>query len=75
MKVKILFIIIAFIILGASFYWYSWRPEKIRKDCSTLSTKLNAEWSASHLGSTMEDFNKNFDAFYIRCLEKNGLQK
>ena len=31
-------IILILIVLGAAFYWYEWRPSKIRKDCFNMFT-------------------------------------
>lgn len=57
-------IIIILIILGFIFYWYSYRPAKIRKLCAS---------DTSH--RSLAEIRIVSESMYVRCLRENGLEK
>jgi len=63
-------ILIAIIILGFAFYWFEWRPGKIRARCLT-----EGEFAAVPLEFTD---NKRFEFivnYYLQCVRRFGLEK
>lgn len=51
-------ILILLIILGFAFYWYSWKPNQIKKKCYDVAISIGGD---------------NFDKNYQSCLLDNGL--
>lgn len=52
-------IIIILIILGFVFYWYEYKPNKIRKNCFNNSQYMSASYQ---------------DTFYKNCVMGNGIK-
>ena len=63
---KILIIILIPIIIFA-FYWFSYRPQQIRKMCTA---KVNEGFLSVSL-----DTNQEKDSEYKNCIKENGLYK
>ena len=67
------------VVLSGVFYWFQWRPDKIRRDCSkfpdiitTTSTSIdNTKDSIWGEGSNKNTKSSNL---YTDCLHKNGLK-
>lgn len=74
--VRIIILLLPF--AGAVFYWYSWRPTQIRKDCAK-----RAEWWANIPAgnpNVLDDgtevqkkWNLDYDSIYNPCIKKSGL--
>jgi len=56
-----LFLVII-LILGFSFYWYSYRPEQIRKNCYQGALQIELQIAGSG----------DFDGLYKACLREYG---
>lgn len=57
-------------IISIAFYWYEYRPTKIRKFCNTKSQETNT--------GTLNEFlsiQAAYDENYKKCLRDNGLEK
>jgi len=68
-------IILALLVLGASFYWYQWRPSQIRKECAqTSEDKWNEKKDAFEIDNT-ENARGYYDFYYYSCLHKKGLSE
>ena len=61
-------IVIALIILGGLFYWYSYRPAQIRKLCAN-----GGIIGTSGLSKAIIEATKVTETEYTRCLRKHGL--
>ena len=59
------------LIVSFIFYWYEYRPTKIRKYCNT---KAQAG-SLRELATQNYDNNTYYDNKHERCLRENGLEK
>jgi len=67
------YIVLIFLILVATFYLYKFKPVSIRKECVAINTKSALKWKTAHPGSTMDDFIKNYNASFAKCLKLGGL--
>ena len=65
-------ILLALVILGFAFYWYEWRPSKIRERCF-----IEAEFNGLVMTSIHEPeiYYKNLNNYYQNCLKRFGLEK
>jgi len=72
-KLKQYWVIIslAVILLGVAFYWYSYRPSKIREMCASEATRNNG-WSNS-TGDFYASLKTDWDYLYQRCVRGHGL--
>lgn len=66
---KFWWLTVIIVIVGGIFYWYSFRPSIIKKNCYNEAT----ERARSNYIPFGEKEKLNFDTYYKRCLEKNGL--
>ena len=69
-KILVIFIVIA----GLLFYWYSYRPIKIRENCAK-EANFNAkgrEVGFDYL-ENQKVYNTAYDSAYKECLNLNGL--
>lgn len=50
-------IVLLLIILGFAFYWYSYRPEQIRKECYQIALKgtFDKDYKSCLLSNGLED--------------------
>jgi len=79
---KTILVIIIIAILGG-FYWYSWKPTQIRKECYALADKGKQQaldWDNIAMMGGYEltkraDYDEIFNDTYQECLLKNGLEK
>ena len=55
-------ILIALLVLGFAFYWYSWRPSQIIKKCTNSKNLMGYSIMTPEL-------------LYKNCLRVNGLEK
>lgn len=64
-------ILITLLILGFSFYWFSWRPSEIRKDCfqKEYSYVYYPTSESNRLVGNALDFNYE----YLKCVRFFGL--
>lgn len=62
-KKKISLILLGFFLLCGWFYWFQWRPAKIRSYCD-WKAKSKSYWKVT----------KNYDANYNSCLHEKGLK-
>jgi hypothetical protein len=80
---KIIHRLVILAILGFAFYWYSWRPTQIKKECFNQADKqkkavINSEdvlLSGGFPLTQRADYDKVFNDIYQECLLKNGLTK
>ena len=69
-------ILVVVVILGFAFYWYSYRPEKIKKHCYYISAELkenllpDADLTSSDSYSLASETAKTN---YYSCLSASGL--
>lgn len=76
-------ILITLLVLAFGFYWYSWRPTKIRKSCLVIAKSLASyvveqESKMELNGITITkraDYNEVRDNKYKECKIENGLEK
>lgn len=69
--------IIGFIILGFIFYWYSFRPMSIKKECYNIGAYgTNNKKSLKFLTSenAVDSDNLLFKKDYQNCLYRNGIK-
>lgn len=68
-------LLVVIVILGGSFYWYSYRPSSIVRKCSLEATE-RAIKAYGGVGEEKGKFlEKIRDTYYGWCLQKNGLVK
>ena len=67
MAKKLGIIISIFLLLVGWFYYFQWRPTKIRKECYKYA------YGTPNLGSTSE-WQKATSYYYEACLKRNGLE-
>ena len=67
-------ILIVLVILGLAFYWYEWRPNKIRFECndSAFRSSMASQDESSYTQNGRMDLKGKF---YKDCLRYNGLEK
>jgi hypothetical protein len=87
MKKFIAFLIFLSCVLVLAFYWYEWRPTKIRKECQKKANQLRANrddiilknFEKGIIGNNTSDFIKSyqtaFEQDYKTCLRECGLEK
>jgi hypothetical protein len=63
---KYLIYIVGLVLLGASFYWFEWRPSQVIKTCQT-----------SAIETTTQKNGDRDDAIYRykKCMRENGFDK
>jgi len=64
-------LLIILIILGFSFYWYSYKPEQIRKKCYVDA--YNSHYSVIQQVATDKSVEELMDHSYKDCLLSSGL--
>lgn len=71
-KVGLLVILVVSIVIA--FYWYEWRPQKIRVECndSAFESSMESFDESAYTQSGRMDLK---DKFYKDCLKYNGLEK
>lgn len=69
---KISLLIAVIVIVGSAFYWYEWRPNRIKKMCQEKIEKQDRELLESAIKSKI--LNEQGD-IYNFCLRKYGLEK
>lgn len=71
-KLGLLFILI--ISIFSTFYWYEWRPSRIRVECndSAFRSSMESQDESSYTQSGRMDLKNKF---YEDCLRYNGLEK
>lgn len=62
-------ILIVLVILGSAFYWYEWRPTKIKEMCST-----EARFDRRTDSLVGEEYQKFINTYYDDCLMRFGLK-
>lgn len=67
-------IFLLFILIGLGlFYWYSFRPSLIKRDCFNVAVEKARE-KRRDTGATDGKFSKeDYDTYYRWCLQKKGL--
>lgn len=60
LALKVIVIVLILGLIAGVFYWFEYRPTKIRKDCSWIEFKTG-EWREA------------YDNEYQKCLRRNGL--
>lgn len=58
-KKQVIIVSIILLLIFSAFYWFSWRPVKIRKSCALTSANFT------------DDFREDF---YKNCILQNGLK-
>lgn len=71
MKNKIILGVIILIGVGIIFYWYEYRPAKIRENCSI--TKNITSYIPVNMRVDKEGYRKATDDEYEFCLRNNGI--
>ncbi|MBK9624428.1 MAG: hypothetical protein IPO38_07670 [Rhodocyclaceae bacterium] len=68
--------------LGLAFYWYEYRPSRIRAICETQSIVRAQEFARQIMGKQVskgfpEGFyiNGNKEAYYLSCVREQGLER
>ncbi len=67
-------VVILIITIGGSFYWFQWRPRKIRVECndSAFRSSMESYDATSFTQSGRMDLK---DKFYKDCLRYNGFEE
>ena len=75
-KFTILIILLAiFILIGGAFYWYEWRPTKIRKNCTWKQAEVDFRYiGGSHYGVKKGEWYRLTNDEYQKCLQEYGLE-
>lgn len=60
-------IVAIIVILTGAWYWFSYRPSKIRARCATLTYSTDAS-------DRTEKQQMEFDTYYTECLKRFGLK-
>ena len=78
-------VILMILLIGSGlFYWYEWRPARIRRECSEVAAqaaielmKMKAEISKRYRQFAEKDLflKDDMEAYYKECLRKRGLEK
>jgi uncharacterized protein YpmB len=64
--------------MGLAFYWYEYRPSRIRATCETQSTEQAVEFfkkltrKKNSEGMYMQ---ANKESYYVDCLRQHGLER
>ena len=64
--------------MGLAFYWYEYRPSRIRATCEPKSIEQAKAFLKEFSGKTTPDgmFNQaNKEAYYMSCLREHGLER
>lgn len=56
-------------LVGGWFYWFQWRPTKIRRDCAK-----QAALTVSGFGKATTEGQNRYGLFYETCLNQKGLK-
>lgn len=74
--------VILVISMGLAFYWYEYRPSRIRATCETQSIERAQEFARKIIGKQVpkgfpEGFynTANKDAYYLSCVREQGLER
>jgi len=66
-----------FISLGVAFYWYEYRPSRIRANCETQSTERATSFFKEIIGKKAPEgvfIQANKEVYYISCLREQGVE-
>lgn len=87
MKAKLQYILIGLFIFGVLFYWFQYRPSKIRANCAGIATekaKDKLKYEADKPGGgwgELEDAaargmfrQEDYRVYFFRCLDEHGLK-
>jgi len=67
----IIICVVSIVLIGSlMFYWYEYRPTKIRKYCN-----IKAQYTFSRSLNEFVATQANYDNNYKKCLRDNGLEK
>lgn len=71
---KFIVILMIFVLISLWFYWFEWRPAKIRSDCDYEMLTVDAA-TAKYLDEdtrpkSIEEYNLRF----MRCIHRKGLK-
>ena len=70
-KTILIAILAVLIVLSGAFYWYSWRPTEVRKEC--FDSAIKNPFKSENISET--EFRNNLDFVYKNCLKMHGLEK
>ena len=79
-KDKYIVIIVIILLSAAAFYWFGYRPTKIRKDCDISAKAIEKEHTrlapSIVLGSLSNrvDSGYDYDTIYKKCLREIGFE-
>jgi hypothetical protein len=76
-KKSLILILIAILILGFCFYWFSYRPTNTRKNCYEQAQNKQQQDYSAWLNSpafTQPDFKKLSSDYYSDCLMRFGIK-
>lgn len=68
-----LVVIVVLVTLGFGFYWYSWRPSRIKKECSKFAENVTDGFGGLRRVLVNEDVYKVWEGAYKRCISGKGL--
>ena len=70
------------IIMGLAFYWYEYRPSRIRATCETRSTEQAQAFLREMMGKQAPKglpeglySQANKEAYYMNCVREHGLER
>jgi hypothetical protein len=63
-------ILIGLVVMGFAFYWYEWRPTKIKESCSA-EARFDQRTMAEQDDNKRQDF---INMYYNDCLMRFGLK-
>ncbi len=74
--------VILIVSIGLAFYWYEYRPSRIRATCETQSTERAQEFLRQMIGKHAPKgfpeglYNQaNKEAYYLSCVREQGLER
>ena len=73
---------VTLIVMGLAFYWYEYRPSRIRATCEMQSTEQSTEFLKQMMGKQVPKgfpeglySQANKEAYYLSCVREQGLER
>ena len=67
-------VVLFLLLLSGWFYWFQWRPARIRSACQKEAFTVTADlMELSSKTTSVDDFDKSLKRLYEMCLHKYGI--
>lgn len=81
-SIVVLGAVILIVSMGLAFYWYEYRPSRIRATCETQATERAQEFLRQMIGKQAPKgfpeglySQANKEAYYLSCVREQGLER